>query len=1051
MPNDDTAAPGPLPSALADASPELRAWRSVITKGWSASQSRWPLGDIKPIGWGGLLSLVNPTEIEPEDRRHTKDGPCFVPAVMAPLEPGGRMAERTKTSVRQITMLVFDLDRGSSYASVAARLQRAGVAAVVAPTYSHLNKDAAFKVLPERWEPYIAALGSPEEMARTWCAREFVPSVVAGGLEGPPVVTQTVSAKGKPIIKVALRLARPRPRWRVVVPLAAPWEPAEGPGAAAAARWALLYIQLAEALGLWDTDPACGDASRLYYSARWPAAWPVEGPWDLLSLTVGEPRPETGVAAFLGPLADWQALLDRHAKTTWLQRLGAAEDAERRRWEHDSAAAIAAAPALPGHAGRRRSQGRTPWLIRRPGSDAEIDLTAWHAQYGWDLMLASLIQERAPELLAERADSPGGNVHVICPMSDLHGTVRDDGSFVWDGCGWPPPTVMTAGLRRGGMFCNHTACSDRSEGENLAVLLTAGVLTWDDLDEIEARITAGRQGAMAELPTVDDTLLYSDDEITAERASRLHNEDRARAGDLDTIADSASAADDQEEQDPATAWQDLDPRPVVAKTIYRFNRNYMLVGDGGPSVIKESYDPAVNSYSYTSYKPQAFPMLFRKYPICIDVDEKGKPIRANPATVWLDHPKGRWYEHGFVFNPRGSARRGYYNLWKGWGVEARQGDWSLLRTHIKEVICSNDEATFAYLLGWMADLTQVPNRKPEVLVAIRGKEGSGRGIVFRALLKLVGTHGLYLNAAEQLTGRFNDFMHDKLFVFADEAFFPGDKKNIGKLKSMITETLQLLEAKFKQARPAASYYRVASATNEDWVVPAGLHSRRYFVLDASDAHMQDHRYFAAIQAQLESGGYEAMLYDLLHHDLSNFNVREVPVTAALNEQRERSLPGEYAWLKHILARGHVWETKLGLNEYFDRWHPDVTTALLYRSYEDFMRGRRFEGRRLSIELLGRFLVAMGYVPKHLSNGVSGERWASNPIDRRRSAELVKVPRPRGYIFGDLAAARDAFCKATGLPAAWGDDAEADGDEADDTDAEHFIDLPPPPDQDLDGA
>jgi hypothetical protein len=77
------------------------------------------------------------------------------------------------------------------------------------------------------------------------------------------------------------------------------------------------------------------------------------------------------------------------------------------------------------------------------------------------------------------------------------------------------------------------------------------------------------------------------------------------------------------------------------------------------------------------------------------------------------------------------------------------------------------------------------------------------------------------------------------------------------------------------------------------------------MLDVSDARLRDFPYFAAIQEQLENGGYEAMLWELLYHDLAGFNVHEVPVTAALVEQRRLTLSGPHAWLEQVLARGFV--------------------------------------------------------------------------------------------------------------------------------------------------
>ena len=66
-------------------------------------------------------------------------------------------------------------------------------------------------------------------------------------------------------------------------------------------------------------------------------------------------------------------------------------------------------------------------------------------------------------------------------------------------------------------------------------------------------------------------------------------------------------------------------------------------------------------------------------------------------------------------------------------------------------------------------------------------------------------------------------------------------------------------------------------------------------------------YFAGLQAELDNGGYEALLYHLLHEvDLDGFNVREVPQTEALRQQRDHSLPPLEAWWCELLETGTLW-------------------------------------------------------------------------------------------------------------------------------------------------
>src|SRR5262249_5218298 len=136
-----------------------------------------------------------------------------------------------------------------------------------------------------------------------------------------------------------------------------------------------------------------------------------------------------------------------------------------------------------------------------------------------------------------------------------------------------------------------------------------------------------------------------------------------------------------------------------------------------------------------------------------------------------------------------------------------------------------------------------------------------------------------------LTGNFNGHLRDCIFLFADEAFFPGNPAHVGVLKSIITEPHLTIEAKYQNAVLAPNFVHLMMASNEDWVVPASLEARRFFVLDVLPTHANNHVYFGAIQAELDSGGFEAMLHDLLKHDISTFNVRRVPSTTGLQSQK----------------------------------------------------------------------------------------------------------------------------------------------------------------------
>ncbi|NPD68927.1 hypothetical protein HN018_02845 [Lichenicola cladoniae] len=242
------------------------------------------------------------------------------------------------------------------------------------------------------------------------------------------------------------------------------------------------------------------------------------------------------------------------------------------------------------------------------------------------------------------------------------------------------------------------------------------------------------------------------------------------------------------------------------------------------------------------------------------------------------------------------------------------------------------------------------------------------------------------------------------------------------LKSLITEPYLTVEAKFQNAIQSPNYLHVMMASNEEWVVPASQDARRFFVLEVSEKMKNDHAYFGAIAAQMEAGGYEAMLHDLLALDLTGFNVRAVPVTEGLQRQRKLSLPTTEAWWQDCLDRGYVFRSKLGLEAVFGTWHEEVSTEILFASYLDFAEHRR-ERQILSREMLGRFMKKMGGKAKRLSYAPVGEHLTDETSaygSTTRKAKPVEHPRPPGYSLGGISLSRADFAKKTGLNIEWSD-------------------------------
>jgi hypothetical protein len=163
--------------------------------------------------------------------------------------------------------------------------------------------------------------------------------------------------------------------------------------------------------------------------------------------------------------------------------------------------------------------------------------------------------------------------------------------------------------------------------------------------------------------------------------------------------------------------------------------------------------------------------------------------------------------------------------------------------------------------------------------------------------------GIVVTDSSRILRSFNAHLRDKCVVVADEAFFPGDRRNEGTLKGLITGSTLTIEPKGYDLIISPNYVRLIILSNNEWVVPTSIDERRYLVVRCGAEHKKDTAYFKAIHDELHNGGYQALLYHLLCEvDLTGFEVRTAPHTKELDEQTMHSLRGfEAAWYDCLVA------------------------------------------------------------------------------------------------------------------------------------------------------
>jgi hypothetical protein len=421
--------------------------------------------------------------------------------------------------------------------------------------------------------------------------------------------------------------------------------------------------------------------------------------------------------------------------------------------------------------------------------------------------------------------------------------------------------------------------------------------------------------------------------------------------------------------------------------IEELNQRHAVTAVGGKCVIlTETWDPVFQQPDIVLSSPQDLRLRYQNRKFFDGKSER--PI----VDLWLNHPSRRQYE-GITFSPTREVSE-YFNLWKGFAVEPRPGDCSLYLALLRDIISRKDEAIYQYLVGWMAHAVQAPEERLGVAIVLRGKQGTGKGTMCTEFGKLFGAHFTHVQHSRHLVGHFNGHFKQALVVFADEAFWAGDKGGEGALKAMVTEERLPIEYKGKDVFYVRNYIHLMIASNHEWVVPAGLEERRFFTLDVGEDHMQDNSYFKALINQMNNGGREALLDYLMQYDLKGVNLRKFPQTEALWEQKLQSMDDfQRFWMDKLMEGTIKGYFSNGDSEYMEK----------EKFYDEYIKHAKDEGqtRRGAATKVGMGLKKL--------------------VPNLRTTEEGKRRKIKYWILPSLKVCREHFDGLLNYPCPWPDD------------------------------
>jgi len=322
-------------------------------------------------------------------------------------------------------------------------------------------------------------------------------------------------------------------------------------------------------------------------------------------------------------------------------------------------------------------------------------------------------------------------------------------------------------------------------------------------------------------------------------------------------------------------------------------------------------------------------------------------IDVIPFKFWMSW-MGRREVRAIGFDPTDKENKDIFNVWKGYDITEEIADKfdedeaQPILDHIRDCWCNGDEESFEYVMDYFAHIIQKPWKKSGVVLALRSKQGGGKGVIISKLGEIIGDNHFCQNSnANYLFGDFNGQLEGKILVNLDEAFWGGDKKMEGQMKNKITERNQTINKKNKEAYMVSDYANYIISTNNDWFAGTTEDDRRYYCLELNNKYAgrmtkEKEEYFSPI-VNAPAGAFAKILYG---RDLTHFNPRIFKKTALLQEQVERNHNPVKVWWYKVLQDGG-WD---GADKTFNYWN----------ELDEYNSGDKIKNKKTGEEIVGYF-------------------------------------------------------------------------------------------------
>jgi hypothetical protein len=308
-----------------------------------------------------------------------------------------------------------------------------------------------------------------------------------------------------------------------------------------------------------------------------------------------------------------------------------------------------------------------------------------------------------------------------------------------------------------------------------------------------------------------------------------------------------------------------------------------------------------------------------------------KHLKNDFISKWLKHPEIARKDDMNIYPNISQCPPNKYNLWTPFTMANETGPYvekhdqlAKILKHI-HILCGNDQIVGEYVINWIGQMIQFPERKSTCLTFISG-EGAGKGTLLRLFEKMMGTSKVFETSepSRDVWGSFNGIMKDAFLVNLNEISKKDTMEAEGKLKKLITDPTITINMKGVNAYDITSYHRFIITTNSEDPIKTSKDDRRKLIIRSSDELLKNTQYFNEMYEDLNDINVIRTCYEYFKElNLNAFEPTQIPITEYQTNLKELSVsPIEHfiqSLVQQNLAKPVLEKPSSALFDEFEVW------------------------------------------------------------------------------------------------------------------------------------